>query len=59
MSNEIVVPSSRTSCSGLSGFDRSPRTPGWTHGKWLKSTKFSMRRAAEHAQSYVSIGIVR
>jgi hypothetical protein len=51
MSNEIVTPSSMTSCSGLSGFDRSPRMPGWTHGKWLKSTKFSTRRAAEQAQS--------
>jgi hypothetical protein len=40
-----------TSCSGLSGFERSPRMPGWTHGKWLKSTKFSTRRAAEQAQS--------
>jgi hypothetical protein len=51
MSNEIVTPSSMTSCSGLSGFERSPRMPGWTHGKWLKSTKFSTRRAAEQAQS--------
>jgi hypothetical protein len=44
---------------GISGLDRSPRIPSWTQAKWLKSTKFSTRRAALQCQSYCGIRIVR
>ena len=58
-SNDSVVASRTTSWSGISGFDRSPRIPSWTHAKWLKSTKFSTRRAALQCQSYCGILIFR